>query len=332
MFVVGRPVLGGDEDPFAAGLGGTEQALIGLTSALAARGHAVTVAGGATADRCFRNVCWRSPGAVPDGSVTVAINDATLLPATCGLPLVWFHNEVEFGREWRKGRLPALRRHRPAAVFIGTEQARCASRLLPFRVRKVIPYGLPDRILQSAPAAAPPGPQALFTSQAYRGLARIIRLWRRRVAPDHPAATLTAYIADADVPAYAALAGGAPSISVRGRVGNERVLQVLRGSRLLLAPGHRSETYCLAAAEAIAMGVPVLTLGIGSLKERVADGVTGFVCRGWRDMAARTGQILTDDALWARLHAAGLATRQRNDWANAAEQWEAFANDLAATA
>ncbi len=100
------------------------------------------------------------------------------------------------------------------------------------------------------------------------------------------------------------------------------MLDVLRGARLLLAPGHVSETFCLAAAEAVAMGVPVVTLGIGSLKERVSDGETGFVCRDWREMAVRTGDVLERPDLWRRLHLAGLASRSGRSWDEVAAVWE----------
>ncbi len=323
MFVPGRPWLPAEGDPFAAGLGGTEQAVIHLTTALAERGHSITIAGGCPTPRALAGVQWHPPGAIPQADITVAINDAALLPPTTSLPVVWFHNEVEFLREWRKGRMPALRHHRPAAIFIGQEQARLAPRILPFRARATIPYGLPPRVLAAPPAATIPDPIALFTSQAYRGLRDVFRMWPN-VAPHIPGAHLTAYIAAQDVPGYAGLATHQPSISVRARIGNDRVLDALRGARALLAPGHKSETFCLAAAEAIAMGVPVITRGIGSLKERVTNGQTGFICEGWREMATRTAQVLTDDALWSRLHHACLATRQGNTWANAAEHWENF--------
>ncbi len=300
--------------------------MIHLASALAARGHRVRVAG-AVAARAFQGVEWLEPGARPDADVTVAINSASLLPERAGLPVVWFHNEVEFWRELRKRRLPALLRHRPAAVFIGAEQARLASWMLPFRARRVIPYGLPPRVLAAPAADRVPAPQTIFTSQAYRGLREVIGMWRAHVAPRCPGARLAAYIGAGDVAAFAALAAGEPSISIHPRVGNDAVLELLRGTRVLLAPGHQSETFCLAAAEAIAMGVPVVTLGIGSLKERVVDGRTGFVARGWREMAERTVALLTDEALWARQHAEGLATRVGNDWDRVAATWEHFVDE-----
>ena len=325
MFACARPFLPAG-DPFAAGLGGTEQALIHLTGALAARGHQVSVSGGTAVARTYASVRWVPAGQAATADIGVAINDARLLPP-CQLPIVWFHNEVELWRELRKARLPALWRHRPACVFIGTEQARLASRLLGFRARAVIAYGLPPAVLAAEPASAPPAPQAIFTSQAYRGLRQVIQLWRTQVAPRVPGARLSAYVGAGDVAAYAALAADVPSITISGRIGNDAMLGVLRGARVLLAPGHRSETFCLAAAEAVAMGVPVVTLGIGSLKERVADAATGFICASWDAMAEKTRRILQEEALWSQLHRSGLATRAGNDWNRVAADWEAFAHE-----
>ena len=298
--------------------------MIHLTTALAARGHTVCVAGGVHTARTLGGVAWLPTGEATQADTCVAVNDARLLAGHAGLPVVWFHNEVGAWRETRKGRLAALWRHRPLAVFIGTEQARAASRLLPFRKRLVIPYGLPPAVLAAAPAASRPGPRAIFTSQAYRGLREVIAMWRVEISPHVPGARLVAYVADADIAPYAALAAGDATIEIHRRVGNAAMLDVLRGARVLLAPGHVSETFCLAAAEAIAMGVPVVTLGLGSLKERVSDGITGFVCNGWPEMAARTRAVLEDAGLFARMRTGGLASRSGQDWAAAAGAWEAL--------
>jgi glycosyltransferase involved in cell wall biosynthesis len=99
---------------------------------------------------------------------------------------------------------------------------------------------------------------------------------------------------------------------------------VLRGARVWLAPGHASETFCMAAAEAVAAGVPVVTLGRGALKERVRHGVDGFVCADMVEMGARTLEVLTDDDLWWRLHRAGLETRAGADWGAVARAWQAL--------
>jgi glycosyltransferase involved in cell wall biosynthesis len=279
-----------------------------LCAALTARGHRV-VQGAEAAD------------------IHVAINDARLLPEGARRSAVWFHNEVGFWREARRLRLAALLRHRPVAIFCGPGQAHASSRLLPFRARAALPLGLPPAILSASPAAAPPPPHALFISQAYRGLEEVIALWRTQVAPACRHATLAAYIAPADIPRFKVSAAGIPSIAILPRIGNALMPALLREARLLLAPGHPSETFCLSAAEAIAMGVPVVTRGIGALKERVRDGHTGFICRSAHDMAHRTLALLTDDALWLRMQAAGLATRHNAGWDRIAQHWETLLAD-----
>jgi glycosyltransferase involved in cell wall biosynthesis len=107
---------------------------------------------------------------------------------------------------------------------------------------------------------------------------------------------------------------------------------MLRTARVLIVPGHRSETFCLAAAEAIAMGVPVTTLGIGSLRERVVHHRTGLIARNWPDLATATIRLLQDDALWTAQHVHCLATRANAGWDHAAQAWEDFARDHLNTA
>lgn len=280
--------------------------MLHLGHALSARGHSVRFATQPEEGAAF----------------AVAVNDARLLPGGGALPILWLHNEVTWWREMRRGRLAALWRHRPVAVFCGTRQAGAASRLLPFRRRLVVPHGLPAAILQEDPAEAPPGPEVVFISQAYRGLADTVAMWRDLVAPRHPAARLRAFIAVRDVARYTALAAGVPAIDILPRVPNAEMPRLLRGARVLAAPGHRAETFCLAAAEAQAMGVPVVTLGHGALAERVDHGRTGFICRDRAEMAERILALLGDDAVWRAMHAACLATRANAGWDHVAQLWE----------
>jgi hypothetical protein len=287
-------------------LGGIEQAVLNLSAALTARGHVVRL----------------GTQAEPGVDFAVAVNDARLLPADGAQPILWFHNEVTLWREMRRGRLGALARVRPAAVVCGTKQARRASWLMPTGRRIVLPHGLPVAILSEPPADRPPPHLALFTSQAYRGLGEVIELWRRRIATVHPTARLRAYVGAADLARYRQLAEDVASIGINPRVAATQMPQLLRRGRLLVAPGHASETFCLAAAEAVAMGVPVVTYGRGALAERVAHGRTGFICRDEREMAARILALLSDDELWLRMQAECLVNRADARWDRVAGLWE----------
>jgi glycosyltransferase involved in cell wall biosynthesis len=56
--------------------------------------------------------------------------------------------------------------------------------------------------------------------------------------------------------------------------------------------------------------------------ERVIDGVTGFHRADPQQFADATVAVLTDDALWRKLHEAALREQQGLSWAEAAELFE----------
>ena len=60
---------------------------------------------------------------------------------------------------------------------------------------------------------------------------------------------------------------------------NKNDLIKISSKRVMLNPGHKGEVFCLAAEEARELCVPIVTMGIGALKERVDHGKTGFVAK-----------------------------------------------------
>ena len=72
------------------------------------------------------------------------------------------------------------------------------------------------------------------------------------------------------------------------------------------------------------MGIPGVVQNIGSLRERVADGLTGFVAGDEDAFAAAAIQLLTEDGLWTRQHDAALATQRGFGWDHAAAAFEAL--------
>ena len=74
------------------------------------------------------------------------------------------------------------------------------------------------------------------------------------------------------------------------------LIAAMRASRVMLYLGHKSESFCIAAAEAQALGVPAVFAPVTALPERVIDGVTGFVRADESEFAERAVALLTDDA------------------------------------
>jgi N-acetyl-alpha-D-glucosaminyl L-malate synthase BshA len=91
-----------------------------------------------------------------------------------------------------------------------------------------------------------------------------------------------------------------------GKVDN--VADVLRGADLFLLPS-QSESFGLAALEAMACGVPVIATRTGGLPEVVDDGVTGFLSEvgDIATMTERALSVLQEPARHARMRAAAAA-------------------------
>ena len=94
----------------------------------------------------------------------------------------------------------------------------------------------------------------------------------------------------------------------------DAVAELLQCADLFLLPS-RSESFGLAALEALACGVPVIGCDIGGLPEVVVDGETGYLCAvgDVEAMAARGVDILTDGVLRQRLRAGAVARASHFD-------------------
>jgi glycosyltransferase involved in cell wall biosynthesis len=68
-------------------------------------------------------------------------------------------------------------------------------------------------------------------------------------------------------------------IKFLGEVGHAQKVKLLKGARALLAPIQWREPFGLFFVEAMACGTPVIAYDMGSAKEIVADGKTGFVVK-----------------------------------------------------
>src|SRR2546430_11157534 len=85
-------------------------------------------------------------------------------------------------------------------------------------------------------------------------------------------------------------------------VGRATLVELLAGARVMLYRGDPGETFCLALAEAQAMGVPAVVQPLGSVAERVVDGATGRVTPNDDEFAEAAVALLRDDELWQRYH------------------------------
>ena len=84
----------------------------------------------------------------------------------------------------------------------------------------------------------------------------------------------------------------------------------------MLIPGHKAELFCISAEEAREMCIPIITLGIGCLKERVIHEKTGFVSKNIKEFVNHTNILLNDDNLLLEMRKNLLIQRGARKWAS----------------
>jgi glycosyltransferase involved in cell wall biosynthesis len=215
-------------------------------------------------------------------------------------------------------------RHRPVIVHL-SEYSSKRSWFLPKSGNDIIPYGASDDLfplIEERPVAPPP--TAVFSSVPARNLALSVRVWRDLVHPALPEARLlvTGTVAPKHVCHMSTAELEACNIEVIGRQPWSSLMQLFKRSRVLVMPGHFQETFNLIAIEGAACGLPTVTLGIGSLKERVGHDRTGWIAADEQDMAEALKRVLSDDEVWMRYHKNCLSHPDLIGWPERAKQWE----------
>jgi glycosyltransferase involved in cell wall biosynthesis len=323
-----------DEGP----LGGAETAFVALAEALAARGHSVEVGNRCEHELAHNGVRWLALGRDLPHSCDLYIGSRSHrvigLVRHSKCRLFWLHNPARYLRKPRNAWRLAC--YRPTLVVTGAYHAKTVPRWLLHGGCETIPYGLFDRFRAAVPRE-PPLPRAIFTSNPQRGLDWLLDLWVRRIAPAVPKAELHIYGGPTLYGVFGAKHAGemeavlarAEALASRGvrrfaPVGREALAAALAGARVMLYRGDPGESFCLALAEAQAMGVPAVVTSLGAVAERVSDGVSGHVAANDEDFATAAIRVLREDNLWRRWHLGALNHQRGLSWDMVAARFEAL--------
>ena len=308
-------------------IGGIETTNIELARKLAARGHEVVLAS-PTENEVLQDEVLNIPlsrAAEVDAEFIISSNNTAPLKglsAERGAAL-WVHNPLIIERLFRKGQMGSLLSHRPHAVFLSEHSLRTTSRLLPFRSRHVIHHGI-AKIFRESPPTDGQKPIVVWASDPHRGLRETLEIWVSKILPAVPEAEFHIFGPAEEFLGDEAARFKCQHVHFHGRQPQEKIAKLYGEARLMLYPGDEriSETFCLAAAEAQCLGLPVVTSGVGAMKERVAHGRNGLICQSADETADATIRLLTDDKLWGDMHRQALAMRELLTWENSAKQWE----------
>ena len=206
---------------------------------------------------------------------------------------------------WRARTLRGCRRAIAPSQYVRRELIRngfCDERV------RVLPYF--TRRCPDSPVAAT-GQRILWVGRAdgSKGLDRFLQIlgqladrsWRAVVVGDETNSP--------EVRAMAQAVGVGDQISFRGRLDGEDLDKEYAGARVVVFTSGWAETFGQVGIEAMAFGKPVVAFEVGGVREWLADGRTGYVVdrNDLAGMTDRLSRLLADDALCARMGAAGRA-------------------------
>lgn len=298
-------------------LGGAESACIHFVSALARKNHEVTVYTTANASYSEGNLHWRPLASFQTQSADMVFAHRSphlfsLYPVKATQKILYLHNPAGYLNKWKHRKY--IYKHKPDVIFSGNYHASTWPTLLPRTKHYIIPYAIDPIFTQALPRPCP-DPQAIFTSNPLRSLDWLLETWERYIHPSAPQATLQLFtgpevyrnLKPKKAAAMKAVIDQAYHLQDKGVVINkpvakEQLIHAIRDARMMLYRGDLGESFCLALGEAQAMGVPVVTEGIGSCKERVIHTETGFIAKGQREFADCAITLFQDDALWQKQH------------------------------
>ena len=85
-------------------------------------------------------------------------------------------------------------------------------------------------------------------------------------------------------------------------------------------PGHKGEVFCLAAEEARELCLPIVTLGYGSLYERVIHNKTGYIAKNLDEFVMYANKLLNNNDLYFEFRKNLSLLRNSRNYANVAKE------------
>jgi glycosyltransferase involved in cell wall biosynthesis len=147
---------------------------------------------------------------------------------------------------------------------------------------------------------------AIFTSNLDRNGDLLIKLWKEQIFKNNKQNKLFITPKKINLTKY--------NIFNRKFGTKTELAHDLNNSRVMLIPGHKAELFCIAAEEAREMCLPIITLGIGCLNERVIHEKTGFVSKNIKEFINYTNILFNDDNLLLELRKNLLKLRGSKKW------------------
>ncbi len=302
-------------------LRGAETILINLSKSISSLNHQVFVFNNCSEGINMNNYSWNNINFLKNKNfffdVVVANSDANLLNlVNAQKKIVLSYSLQPIEKFIRKKQLLPYIKHRPKIFLLGEYHKEKRSFLTSLFGTEIFSPGIDDIFLKSAIKFPNHSNQAIFTSRSDRNLNILLEIWSNYIFPKSVNYKLLITPNNEDKKILEK-----KNIFFRNMGMQSNLVIDLLSSKMMLVPGHKAELFCLAAEEARELCIPIVTLGIGSLKERVEHGKTGFIAKNYSEFAAYTLNLFQQGDLYNNIVKNLLELRGSKSWLNATKNF-----------
>jgi glycosyltransferase involved in cell wall biosynthesis len=254
--------------------------------------------------------------------LAIAISDANEFRRVSSLKKAVFSNSNQPIEKFiRKKQLLPFLKFKPTLITLCDYQYKKRSFFTSFYGKKTIPITVDPKFLDiEIDQNFLPEKKVVYNIRSNRNLNHLIKIWCDKIFPSNNDFKLYITPNLIDYNDF----HKKNNIFLRTIGSRSEMIDEMKNYRALTYLGHKSDIFTLTAEEAIKMCLPVVTFGIGSLKERVSHNETGFIAKNDQEFADYTVKLLNDDDFYLDLKKKMKNKRKENNWEFIANEWAIF--------
>ena len=226
----------------------------------------------------------------------IVMSDANLLSyIKCNKNFLWSHSVQPIEKFIRKKQLLSFINNKPVMLLESQYHYDTRSYFTSFFGKKIIKLAADyEFINENIDKNFITKKKAISTTRSDRNLDFLLSSWEKII---QKSSNSELYI---NPPYNVSEKESQMNIKLRVKSDKNKLINDLKNSRVMLNPGHKGEVFCLAAIEAKELCLPIVTMGHGSLKERVQHGITGYIANNQSQFIDYSLDILNNDETYLK--------------------------------
>ena len=306
------------QDIYSYKIRGAETVLINLSKELSNLGHKITVINNCYKNEIIDDISWKKIQSYNEKEtfdLAISNGDTRLFDKINSNKKILFSYSLQtFEKFIRKKQIFSYFKHKPKIVFLSDYHINNTSKITSLFGHIRVNLGIDELFINTELNSNIDNNLSTFTSRPDRNLDLLINIWNNHIYPKFNSGKLliTPPTNQIDL---------SKNIFLRNADSRIEMINDIKKSRIFLIPGHKAELYCLAAEEASELCIPIVTLGIGSLSERVIHDKTGFIAKNNEEFSDYTIQLYKNDDLWKQIRNNLIMMRGKNKWSNVASDF-----------